>query len=101
MDLQANWEKALKKTEIVRPRVKPLHTFEDTELPYIFISKSLVNQGDTVVRKGKVMANRPTLILPHQIPQLFGFDFEKEMGISEDTVVNFFLLRGIHFPSLK
>lgn len=100
MDIQESWEKALGNTDIVRSRIKPLMTFEDTELPYIFLSKSLVNNGDTVVRKGKVLVQKPAIVLPHQLPQLFGFDFS-ELGVTDDSIINFFLLRGIRFPSLK
>lgn len=101
MDIKENWENALKNTEIVRSHAKPLKTFEDTELPYILLSKSLVNRGDTVMRKGKVLVSRPSLLSPNQLPQLDGFDFEKDMGISEDSILNFFLVRGIRYPSLK
>ena len=100
MDIDQYWEKALKETEIVRTRLKPLGTFEDTELPYIFLSKSIVDSSDTAVRKGKVIVSKPSIIPPHQIPQLFGFDFEK-LGLSDNSVINFFLLRGIRYPSMK
>ena len=100
MDIDSFWEKALKETEIVRTRLKPLGTFEDTELPYIFLSKSIAGVNDTAVRKGKIIVSKPSIVLPHQIPQLFGFDFEK-LGLSENSVVNFFLLRGLRYPSLK
>ncbi|MBI4431174.1 MAG: hypothetical protein HY587_05635 [Candidatus Omnitrophica bacterium] len=100
MDIDKYWEKALKETEIIRTRLKPLATFEDTELPYIFLSRSIVSPGDTAVRKGKVVVDKPSIVLPHQIPQLFGFDFEK-LGLSDNSVINFFLLRGIRYPSMK
>ena len=101
MDIEESWKKAVQHTEIVRSRVQPLRTFEDTELPYVCLSESLVNRGDTVVRRGKVLVTKPSLILPEHLPQLFGFDFEKHMGVSETSVLNFFLLRGIQYPSLK
>ncbi len=101
MDIQEYWEKALKQTEIIRPRVQPLLTFEATRLPYIFLAESLVNQGDTVVRKGEVLVERPGLILPSDFPRFEGFDFEKELHTSQDVVTNFLLFRGVHFPSLK
>jgi len=100
LDIQENWDKALRKTEIVRTRLKPLGAFSDTEIPYTFLSESLLNKGDTVVRSGSVIVTKPSLILPDHLPQLFGFDFEK-MGFNDNSVVNFFLLRGIHYPTLK
>ncbi len=101
MSIEDFWEKALKKTEIVRPRVQPLLSHAATHLPYICLSESSVNMGDTVVRKGEVMVEKPALILPYQMPHFEGFDFEKDMQFSENTLTNFFLIRGVSFPSMK
>lgn len=101
MDIQESWEKALKNTEIIRSRVKALLTFTTTDLPYILLSKSAVNLGDTVVRKGKVLLEKPSLILPSHLPQFEGFDFEKELHLNEDTITNFLLIRGVKFPSFR
>lgn len=101
MDIQERWEKALEKTEVIRPRVQELLTFSHTDLPYIFLSESSINVGDTVVRKGSVLVEKPSLILPIGLPQFEGFDFEKEPDINKDTVTDFLLVRGVKFPSLK
>lgn len=101
MDIQQQWEKALKKTEIIRGRIQPLLTFEATRLPYIFLSESAVNIGDSVVRKGKVLVEKPAILLPENIPQFEGFEFDEGMDLSEDTVTNFLLVRGIRFPSYR
>lgn len=101
MDIQEKWEKALEKTEIIRPRVQELLTFSPTDLPYIFLSESTVNIGDTVVRKGSILVEKPSLILPLGLPQFEGFNFEKEPDIDDDRVANFLLVRGVKFPSLK
>ncbi len=101
MDIQGHWEKALKGTEIVRPRVQPLQTFEATHLPYIFLAESFVNTGDTVVRKGEIVVEKPAIILPQNLPQFEGFEFEKEFPSQQDFLSTFFLVRGIKFPSLK
>ena len=101
MNIQDAWEKALKNTEIIRPRVQPLHTFEVTHLPYIFLAESKMNAGDTVVRKGEVKVEKPSIILPSNLPQFEGFDFEEEMKLNEDFLMSFFLVRGISFPSMK
>ena len=101
MNIQESWEKALKKTEIVRPRVQPLHTFASTHLPYICLSESSVNPGDSVVRKGEVVVERPSIVLPSNLPQFEGFDFEKEMQVDEELLKSFFLVRGVSFPSMK
>jgi len=95
------WEKALKKTEIVRSRVQPLLTFEATRMPYIFLAESALNIGDSVVRKGKVLVEKPSIVLPDNIPQFDGFDFDKDLHVGEETVKNFLFVRGIRFPSYR
>jgi hypothetical protein len=101
MDIMDGWEKALKKTEIIRPRVKPLLTFATTEMPYIFLAESSLNIGDTVVRKGKIYAEKPAIILPENLPYFEGFNFEEDLDASESAVMNFLFVRGIRFPSYK
>lgn len=99
MDLDALWDKALKETEIVRSRLTELATHEMTMLPYVFLAESSVNAGDTVVRRGHVVVERPALILPS--PQFNGFEFEADLQLSPDAVINFLLIRGVRFPSLR
>ena len=99
MDLEAMWDKALKHTEVVRSRLSELATFNATSLPYIFLAESSLNEGDTVVRKGHIMVERPSLILPNA--QFEGFEFQHDLHFSDDAVLNFLLVRGIRFPSLR
>ncbi len=101
MDIHDSWEKALKATEIIRPRVQPLQTFESTQIPYIFLAESLVNYGDTVVRRGEVTVDKPSIILPPHLPQFEGFEFDKEFSGVEDYLTTFLLVRVIRFPSMK
>ena len=101
MNIQDSWEKALKNTEIIRPRVHPLETFATTQLPYVFLAELDSPSHNTIVRKGEVMVEKPSLLLPTGMPHFEGFDFESEMQINEDFLASFFLVRGVHFPSLK
>ncbi len=101
MNIYDTWEKALKKTKVVRSRAQELQTFSDTKLPYIFLSEALVNAGDTVVRKGEIMVEQPSIVLPPNLPQFEGFDFEKDLSSSQDMVTNFLLVRGITFLSAR
>ena len=101
MDIKEQWEKALKFTEIIRARIQPLRTFESTPMPYVFLAESPVNYGDTVVRKGEVLLEKPAIILPFNMPQFEGFEFEKYSSIEQDMLTSFLLVRGIRFPSLK
>lgn len=101
MDIHESWEKALKHTEIVRPRIQPLQTFDVTQIPYIFLAESAINHGDTVVRKGEIAVDKPSIILPPHLPQFEGFEFEKKFSGIEDYLATFLLVRGIRFPSMK
>ena len=101
MNIQDSWEKALKKTEIIRPRVHPLSVSDDTHLAYTFLAESAVNAGDTVVRKGEIVVQKPSIVLPFNLPQFEGFDFEEKLHVNPDSLTNFLLVRGISFPSLR
>jgi hypothetical protein len=101
MDIEALWDEARKSTEIHRMRLQDLATFEATAVPYIFLAESSLNRGDTVVRRGQVMIDRPALALPGLAPQFQGFDFERDWELNEDSVATFLLIRGIQFPSLR
>lgn len=100
MDIHSAWEKALRETNIIRSRITGLATFSETHVPYILLSPSQINEGDTVVRTGEVLVHRPSLILPPHIPQLEGFDFGQE-AFQEDSVINFLMVRGVSLPSMK
>jgi hypothetical protein len=99
MDIQELWDHARKRTEILRMRLQELATFEATA--YLFLAESSLNPGDTVVRKGHVVIERPGIVLPNFSPQFEGFDFESDLHVSDDAVATFLLVRGIQFPSLK
>ena len=101
MDSTSAWEKALRETNIIRSRIIGLQTFGETQVPYILLSPSTINEGDTVVRTGEVLVHRPSLILPPNIPQLEGFNFEGEDSFKENTMINFLMVRGITLPSMK
>lgn len=101
MDIQESWQKAVNNTKIIRPRVQELHTFSATKLPYVFLTESSLNLGDTVVRYGEIIVDKPAIVLPFNLPQFEGFDFKESFPFSEDTFMNFLLVRGVSFPSFK
>ena len=100
MDIYEAWTRALKSTEIIRPRLQPLMTFRETAVPYIFLSESSINLGDTVVRRGEVVVEKPALILPPNIPQFNGFDLEEKLGKDKEGIIDFLLVRGLTIPSM-
>ncbi|MFH1846113.1 MAG: hypothetical protein ABH869_00975 [Candidatus Omnitrophota bacterium] len=101
MDIEQLWEKAQERTEVIRGRVKSLPTFMITKVPYIFLTESVINEGHTVIRQGKVIVDKPLIFLPEDLPQFEGFDFEENFDLEQGAVQMFFLMRGIRFPSLK
>ena len=101
MDIHELWTKALKNTEIIRGRVSALQTFQETRVPYILLSESTINTGDTVVRRGEVLVEQPSLILPPNIPQFEGFEFDQKESFNENSMINFLMVRGVALPSLK
>lgn len=100
MSIQDIWEKAVKSTKILKCRVSALSTTSNTNVKYIFISPSRIDCRDTLIREGKVIVEKPLLILPKDLPQFFGFEFD-ELDIPESLLNTFLLIRGIRFPSLK
>ena len=101
MDPQELWESACKRTELLRLQAQELATFEATAVPYIFLAESTVNPGDTVVRRGQVVIQRPAIVLPALSPQFEGFGDEPEWRIGGDALATFLLVRGVQFPSLR
>lgn len=101
MDIEEVWNRALQETEILRSRVTGLLSFEQTTLAYLFLAKSSVNIGDTVVRRGDIVVHKPLIFLPKYHPLFDGFDFKKDYGVDDDSVTIFLLMRGVQFPSLK
>jgi hypothetical protein len=101
VDLREAWNKAVNRTEILRWRKASLDTFGHTTLNYAFLAESAVNAGDTVHRKGKILVHKPMLLLPENIPQFEGFDAAKDLGVDENELARFLLVRGVSFPSLK
>jgi len=101
MDIEEQWQRAVEQTRIIRSRVHPLSGSEITRLPYVFLAESSVNRGDTVVRRGKVHVTPPTIILPRFSPQLEDFPMDEEHPVDPNTLINFLLVRGVSFPSLK
>lgn len=101
MDLQKLWEKALEKTEVVRPRVAPLEAFSQTKLPYIFLSEPESDENGTLVRKGEILVEKPSIILPSDLPQFQGFEAAGDLPVGSDFFSNFLLIRGVRFPSWR
>ncbi len=101
MDIEKAWNKAIRNTEIIRMRIASLKTNSQTRVPYVLLSESVINEGDTIVRRGEIVVERPALIIPPNNPQFYGFGFDSDISIDENSLINFLLVRGITLPSLR
>ncbi|HEY4000641.1 MAG TPA: hypothetical protein VGO93_17355 [Candidatus Xenobia bacterium] len=77
MGFQEDFARAVRETEVRRQRTSRLLTVGTTELPYVLLSTSVVNLGDTVVRQGMVRVEPPTLLLLNRPHQFEGFEDEE------------------------
>lgn len=101
IDIDKKWQEALKKTKIVRSRIKKLETFKKTIVPYILVNKSLVNKGTTVVREGKVVVSPVYIHLPYSKFELNNFNFKETTNYSDEIIKSFLLIRGVNLPSMR
>jgi hypothetical protein len=72
---------AVKHTEILRPPKRSLYTFGTTNIYYYLVteptySELLKNITETVIREGRVIAERPKIVTPYYLSQLEGFSTE-------------------------
>jgi hypothetical protein len=72
---------AVKHTEILRPPRQSLATFGTTNIYYYLVTKPayaelIKNVAETVVREGRVIAERPRIVTPYYLSRLEGFSLE-------------------------
>lgn len=101
MDIEKYWNKAIKHTEVIRSRIQILSSSSDSTVPYILLSPSEVDSNDTIVRKGSLRVQKPSLLVPPNNPQFDGFEFDGNFSVDQNSLVNFLLVRGIQLPSLN
>ena len=71
-------EYAVRHTEILRPPKQSLATFGTTNIHYYLVTEPVYaevaeNVTETVVREGRVTAQRPRIVTPYYLSQLEGF----------------------------
>jgi len=71
-------EYTVKHTEILRPPKQSLATFGTTNIYYYLLtepaySELVENATETVIREGRVIAERPRIVTPYYLSQLEGF----------------------------
>ena len=72
---------AVRHTEILRPPKQSLATFGTTNIYYYLVTKPayaelIKNVAETVVREGRVIAERPRIVTPYYLSRLEGFSLE-------------------------
>ena len=71
-------ENAVRQTEILRLPRQALATFGTTNIGYYLVTRPVYTEptqeaDETVVREGRVIAERPRIVTPHYLSQLEGF----------------------------
>jgi len=87
---------AIRQTEILRPPKQSLSTFGMTNIYYYLVAEPVYtelvgNVVETVIREGRVIAERPKIVTPYYLSRLEGF--------SSDARRYFDMLLRIHGPN--
>lgn len=88
-------------TVIVKRRRHSLFTFGVTRLPYIFVAKSEIDPHDTIVREGRVVVEKPHILIPGYNPRFEGFEMEGDAPLSGEDIKYILLARRIQLPALR
>jgi hypothetical protein len=71
---------AVKQTEILRAPKQSLYSFGTTNLYYYLVTEPVYSEKsrppETVIREGKVVADRPKIVTPYYLSRLEGFSLE-------------------------
>ena len=72
---------AVKQTEILRPPKRSLATFGTTNVYYYLVTEPAYSElvksvAETVIREGRVIAERPKIVTPYYLSHLEGFSSE-------------------------
>ncbi len=81
MGIDERIEYTIKHTEILRAPKKSLYTFGTTNIYYYLVtepaySEFMKNVTETVIREGRVIAERPKIVTPYYLTNLEGFGSE-------------------------
>ncbi len=71
MDHDAEIEYAVRHTELVRSPEQRLNTFGVTNVHYYLLAEPMDSVGETRIREGRVIAERPRIVTPHYFINVF------------------------------
>ncbi len=91
---------AVRHTEILRPPKQSLATFGTTNIYYYLVtepaySELVKNDTETVVREGRVIAERPRIVTPYYLSRLEGFSSDAKRYF--DMLIK---TQGVNVPGL-
>ena len=85
-----------RQTEVIRQYQQILYTFGDMRLPYVFLSEHNSYNDRTIVRKGIIHIQKPSILLPGQSSgPIFGEGFDDLGALSPDAA---FIIRSMGLP---
>jgi hypothetical protein len=81
MDIDKRIEQAVRNTEILRTPKQNLYTFGTTNIYYYLVTEPAYSEilndiTETVVREGRVIAERPKIVTPYYLSNIEGFSPE-------------------------
>jgi len=89
------FEKFWENTEVIRQYEQMLHTFGNTELPYMLAAQHPRYSDRTTVLKGKVVVEKPHILLPGHYGPQFKDGFEHSGAIPAQAA---YIFRAIGLP---
>lgn len=99
MEIDKRIAQAVNSTEILRAPVQKLYTFGTTNIYYYLITEPAYsdtsgNVSETVIREGRVVAERPKIVTPYYLSNLEGFSQEARRYFQ--SLIEQFGERSIH-----
>jgi len=93
-------KEAVENTEILRPPKRSLATFGTTNVYYYLVTEPVYSElvksaAETVIREGRVIAERPKIVTPLYLSHLEGFSSEAKRYM--ESLINAY---GSHAPGL-
>jgi hypothetical protein len=80
MESDERIREAVIKTQVIRPPKQSLSTFGTTNIYYYLVAEAayneLINGQETVIREGRVIAERPKIVTPYYLSRVQGFSPE-------------------------
>jgi hypothetical protein len=80
MESDERIREAVIKTQVLRPPKQSLSTFGTTNVYYYLVSEAsyneLIGTQETVIREGRVIAERPRIVTPYYLSRVQGFSPE-------------------------